>query len=487
MRRHVKLIIALFVAVLIASACGSRLPDQTLKALDDNVLNGGGGGGGGSGGGTDFAAGTGESTGGGDTSGTATETGDAGTGAVAGSPTGGDTSAASGPAGGGATAAPCTASNASSPGVTPREIKVASIVTDSGPLPGATAGSYRGAQAYFSMINSQGGVCGRKLTLLKGDDGLDPGRARGEFLRLEPQVLGFVGAFSVADSGYVDLIDPKKVPYASLTVDPSGRKLQMVWPKRSDDKIATGGWVYLKNEHPDVVKTAILYSDVAAVKVNLPGTVKAIESAGFQLVEPPIAVNVAEPDYTGTIRNLQDKGVEFVYLFSFEVNMHVRFARNMKQQHFEPKIKGANIAFNDRFSDLLKGDGDGWVNVNNYLPFLDPAELQRSKDVNDFITWNKRVFPGQQIDLFNVSGWGAAAYFVEALRRAGGEVNRTTILDALSKNEKYDDGGVGVPFNPHNGEPTRCFSMGIHQGGAWKRLYPASGLDCETGQVLKFK
>lgn len=485
MRNHGKLVVALIASALIASACGSRLPDQTLKAIDDSVLNRGGSSGS-SGGATDFAAGTGESS----ATGGSADTGatDAGSGATAGP----SASGPSGGAAGGGSAAPaatsCTPSNASSPGVTSKEIKVASIVTDSGPLPGATAGSYRGAAAYFAMINSQGGVCGRKLTLLKGDDGLDPGRARGEFLRLEPQILAFVGNFAVADSGYIDLIDKTKVPYAALTVDPSGRKLQTVWPKRADDKIATGPFVYLKKQYPDVVKTAILYSDVAAVKANLPGTVKAIEAAGFQLVEPPVAVNVAEPDYTGTIRNLQDKGVEFVYLFSFEVNMHVRFARNMKQQNYEPKIKGANIAFNDRFSQLLKSDGDGWINANQtYLPFLDPAETQKSKAVNDFMTWNKRVFPGQQIDLFNVSGWGEASYFVEALRKAGGDVNRASLLGALGQIDKYDDGGVGVPFDPKTGEPSKCFSMGIHQNGAWKRLYPANGLDCETGEILKFK
>ena len=212
-----------------------------------------------------------------------------------------------------------------------------------------------------------------------------------------------------------------------------------------------------------------------------------VAEAGFELVQPPIPVGVADPDYTGHVRNLQDKGVEFVYLFSFEVNMQIRFNRSMRQQRYEPKIKGANLAHNDRFTELTKTDGDGWINNNNYLPFLDPAEKSRSKEVNDFMTWNQRLYPGQQIDLFNVSGWGAAAYFVEALRRAGGEVNRTIILDALSKNEKYDDGGVGVPFDPHTGEPSKCFSVAIHEGGAWKRLHPASGLDCDTGEVLKFK
>src|SRR4051795_5450102 len=196
MRRNVKLLIALFAAVLIASACGSRLPDQTLKAIDDSVVNGGSRGGGGSGGGTDFAAGTGEST----DSGTASaDTGapDTGGGATAAPSAGGAAPGAASTGAQPAAATNCTPSGASSPGVSAKEIKTASIVTDSGPLPGATEGAYRGAAAYFAMINSQGGVCGRKLTLLKGDDGRDPGRPRGEFLRLEPQVLSIVGAFSV--------------------------------------------------------------------------------------------------------------------------------------------------------------------------------------------------------------------------------------------------------------------------------------------------
>ena len=48
------------------------------------------------------------------------------------------------------------------PGVTATEIKVGAIVTASGPLPGATEGSYRGAQAYFAKVNAAGGVCGRQ-------------------------------------------------------------------------------------------------------------------------------------------------------------------------------------------------------------------------------------------------------------------------------------------------------------------------------------
>jgi ABC-type branched-subunit amino acid transport system substrate-binding protein len=486
-----KLLLALLAMVLVASACGSRLPDETLEAIDANITGGGSGGGGGS---QLAAGGSGDATSG-DAATSDGTTADAGTGdagpatsdgataqpgaATQPGATGGQTQAASGGA--------CPPGNGSGPGISPKEIKVASIVTDSGPLPGATEGSYRGAAAYFAMVNSQGGVCGRKLTIVKGDDGLDPARARGEFLRLEPQIAGFVSNYAVADSGFIDLIDKTKVPYAGLTIDPSGRKLPSVFPKRADDKIGTGPYVWLAKQFPNVKKAAILYADVGGVGTNIDGTAKALQKAGFELVQPPTAVGVADPDYTGQVRNLQDKGAELVYLFAFEVNMHVRFNRNMRQQNFEPKVKLANIAFNDRFSQLLKTEGDGWINYNAYLPFLDPGEKAKSKVVNDFLTWNQRLFPGQQMDLFNVAGWGHAAYFVEALRTLGGNVTRDTLLKALNEVPKYNDGGLGVDIDPRTGDSANCFTMAKHEGGAWKRMHPADGFECNFGETFKFK
>lgn len=481
-----KLLLALLAVVLVASACGSRLPDETLQAIDADLTGNGSD----SGGASRFATGatsSGDTADTGDTGGgTIAESGSVDTGATAqpgAAPqpgaTGGQTQAASGGS--------CPPGNGSGPGISPKEIKVASIVTDSGPLPGATEGSYRGAAAYFAMVNSQGGVCGRKLTLVKGDDGLDPARARGEFLRLEPQVAGFVGSYGVADSGLIDLIEKTKVPWVALTVDPSGRRLPSVFPKGSDDTVSTGPFAWLRKQFPNAKKAALLYADVGGVSTNIDGQVKALQKEGFELVQPPTAVGVADPDYTGQVRNLQDSGAELVYLFAFEVNMHVRFNRSMRQQNYEPPVKLANIAFNDRFSELLKTEGDGWINHNTYLPFLDPGEKAKSTAVNDFLTWNQRVFPGQQMDLFNVSGWGHAAYFVEALRTLGGNVTRDSLLKALDQVPKYNDGGIGIDIDPRTGVGANCFTMARHVGGAWKRMHPAQGFECGLGSTLKYK
>jgi hypothetical protein len=41
MRGRTSLVVALLLAVLLAGACGSRLPDQTLKAIDADLVDGG--------------------------------------------------------------------------------------------------------------------------------------------------------------------------------------------------------------------------------------------------------------------------------------------------------------------------------------------------------------------------------------------------------------------------------------------------------------
>lgn len=461
---------------LVTAACGSRLPADVLESLESGDRGASS---------VDAAAAVGGADGADQAASSVL-----GGGTVAGGATGG------GPADGGAsanagqtiqTSSKCAEARSAAPGVTDDEIKVASIVTDSGPLPGATEGAYRGAASYFAMINASGGVCGRKITLVKGDDGLDGRRARSEFLRLEPNVLGFVGSFAVADSGYVDLIESTGVPYVALVVDPAGRDFRNVMPRTTADYVNTGPFVWWKRQHPNVQRAAILFADVGGVEANIGGIQAAMKQAGFDL-RYTIPVNVASPDYTPEVQQAENEGIEFLYLFAFEVNMHVRFVRNMIQQEYDPPIKGAVIAFNTRFSELLGKDGDGWQNNTNYLLFLDPNERNRSEALARFVDWNNRVFPGAQLDLFPESGWGRAALFVEALQKIEGAITREALIDALYQVPEFTAGGLEPAIDPKTGLGPPCWVMAMHRDGGWAREYPADGLfECNLGEQFKYQ
>src|SRR5438477_5695300 len=62
-------------------------------------------------------------------------------------------------------------------GVSSDEIKVGGLAAITGPLGDQYAPIFDGAEAYFDMVNAQGGVNGRKIKLaVKLDDATDPAR-----------------------------------------------------------------------------------------------------------------------------------------------------------------------------------------------------------------------------------------------------------------------------------------------------------------------
>jgi branched-chain amino acid transport system substrate-binding protein len=466
-----------------AAACGSRLPDDALAKIDAQQAGSvrddtGSNGSSGSSGSSDVTvvAGPDGATGG------AVAATDGGDGSAAVADPGGGTSTGAGTTTGGP-AADCHG-GATAPGVTATEIKVGTIVTASGPLPGATEGDYRGTQAYFAKVNAEGGVCGRKLTALKGDDGLDPQRARGEFLRLEPQILAMVGNLAVADSGYGDLVRATGVPYVGTLVDPAGRG-PTVYPRILEKTAHTAPFQYYRTTYPNVQKVAFLYADVGGVRANTPTSREPIKKVGFQIVHDS-GLSSVSPDYTSDVIAMRDKGAQMVYLFAFEVNMHVRLARNMRQQNFEPTLKVSQIGYDSRLIPLLGNVAEGWTNHIDYLPVLNEDEPAQSPALGAFLTWNQRVAPSAKVDFFTVTGWTSADLFVRALKAVGPDVTRARLLAALDAITNGDGAGIHAPVNPRTGATQGCFIIVRIKGGKWVREHPSSGFDCGHGQSFRY-
>ena len=472
--RSIRVIAVAIVLASVAGACGSRLPDDVLADID---ARGAGAVQARTDGATDGEVDPGAIA---DPGLVPADGGDTGTGTGTGTGSGTGTGTGSGAG----SSAPCTGGGATDKGVTATEIKVGAIVTASGPLPGATEGSYRGAQAYLTKVNAAGGVCGRRITLIKGDDGLDPQRARSEFLRIQPQVLAMVGGYSVADSGFGDLIGSTKIPYLGVSVDPAGRGPN-VYPKVAQGATHTGPFQYYRNAYPDVKKIAFLYADVGGVRANTPSSREGLKKVGFDVVYDS-GLSAISPDFTSDVIAMRDRGAQMVYLFAFEVNMHVRIARNMRQQNFEPPLKVSQIGYNSRLIDLLGDTANAWTNHITYLPVINADEAAKSPALADFLTWNQRTSPGASLDLFPISGWGAAALFVEALRSLGANVTRDRLLAALSQIHRYDGGGISAPADPVTGATDGCFAIVRVKDRKWVREHPSTGFDCELGESYRY-
>src|SRR5712672_2292991 len=80
-------------------------------------------------------------------------------------------------------ATPALAQKQYGPGVTDTEIKIGTTTPYSGPASAYSAGAVS-ATAYFTMINEQGGVNGRKINLISLDDAYSPPKTVEQVRRL---------------------------------------------------------------------------------------------------------------------------------------------------------------------------------------------------------------------------------------------------------------------------------------------------------------
>lgn len=488
----------LLLSAVAASACGAQLPKNVMQQLQSQAVTGGGGGAGGAGqaGGATPAAGNAtaaEAVG-------QSQTGPAATNGAT-TPAGGPTAAAgSSTAGAGpatVTAAPVSTSECSqwgtgAPGLSTGAIQIATADTDSGPLPGATAGEFRGTAAYFAMVNAAGGICGHKLVDQEADDGLDPAQGRAEFEKIQPTVFAFVGNLSVADSGYTDLIKSTGVPWVGAVVDPdwSVRNGPNVSPHSVPNLTSDAPYVWMRQQHPNATKAAILYTDVSAVAANLPPTKAGMQKAGFDIAYTA-GLNATAPDYTPQVLSMASQGIQVVYAFSLEVNMQARLERDMAQQGFHPVIEAANLSYDTDYAQLLGQEGSGWINPITYAPFLQPSAASRYPGLGDFIKWTAQTFPGAKNDLFVVDGWAYASLFVQALRDVQGPLTRQSFLAALQKQTQWNGAGLEAPINPSNPAATEssanCFAMAAYQNGSWSVVHPTSGtFDCSLGTTFTY-
>src|SRR6266571_4552681 len=87
---------------------------------------------------------------------------------------------------------PALAQKQYGPGVTDTEIKIGTTTPYSGPASAYSAGAIS-ATAYFTMINQQGGVNGRKINYISLDDAYSPPKTVEQIRRLieSDEVLGF--------------------------------------------------------------------------------------------------------------------------------------------------------------------------------------------------------------------------------------------------------------------------------------------------------
>ncbi len=483
--------LALAIALaMVAGACGSRANDaQVNEALGRigssrtaGLTAGDRGATTGSSGGLDAASAgdTGNASSGGD----AAAASNAGaTNAAGGGATGGPDATSTGDA---TSAAPAGGNGgATDVGVTADSITVANISILTGPVPGLFAGAAYGTDAFLAYQNSQGGVFGRKLKLLVGDDQFDCGRNRAITEQYASKAFAFVGGFTLYDNcGAEYLSKHPEVPdiHNALARD-AGKLPNNFSPSPVRAGAATGPFLYAKSKAPDAVaSTASLVGDVQSAKDAWVGQKFVLQQLGYSIKYERL-YSPTETDFTSDIVRMRTGGIKTLVLIAADAKSIARILAAADQQGFKPEITLVGASGYDQ--QVLKlASAKALEGVMLYLPTAMYLGEDNQPEVQLFLSWLKKTHPGASADLFTVYGWTSARLFVQALQAAGPKATRAGLLGALKKIDDFDSNGLLAKTGPASKRPATCYAMITIHNGKYQRLDPASGYRCDGQYVF---
>lgn len=493
---------ALLLLGLVTAACGTAISDEeAARELRKDGLAGGGNvvaAGGdaasatGAAGDTDVGdtatagdAGTGtgtDATAAGDTG--ATASGEGGTAAPAGG-TGAATATTAPPAGG--SRRTVSTGGATDVGVSPTEIRVGWVGTLTGPQPGLFRGALIGTQAWANYQNSQGGLMGRKITVVQGDDGLDSGKNRAAHLNLKDRVFSFVGSFSINDDGGAAVINDCACPDVSGNLSDAMHKS----PYHFGPQPAPLGWrsgppryYAQKFGKPVIEKWAFFYSQVGAAIPIAREMRRVYEAAGFRVVYER-GVPPQDNNQTADVVQMQRAGVRAIS-FQGDLTSMGKLANAMRQQNFTVDLLNLGNAIYDSNTfkattpDALKN-----LHIDQVYGMFLGEDAGRIPEVKLFNDWMKRTDPNQIVDLFAMYGWLSGRLFADAMNKMADEGKtpvRKDLIDTLKSWGTWEGYGMVAPVQIGTKRPSDCFFMfNATADGKFQRMLPQGDKNYECG------
>ena len=313
-----------------------------------------------------------------------------------------------------------------------------------------------GAKAWFDKVNRDGGVQGRKIEYTVLDDAYSAQRALANARRLVEQddVFAIVGGCATATSAAIlQYVQSKpEVPYLfpwagmSELTEPTKKNVFALLPNYVFQVKAMLPYTISKTS-PKPKTAGILMMNVPGVEDMRKATRDVFAANGIQVVYDELfEVNI--PDHTPYILQLKAKNPDIV-LFGDSAAGAAKMFLTMKRQGWHPATGfGVATLTAEQFLDPVGDYADGWLSAAGVVS---PPSTPEAKECNDAL---KASYPEQKPNHFTMFGCLAARITVEAMNRAGKNLTRAGLIDALEKMSNFEtkiSGPISFSATDHMG------------------------------------
>ncbi|MBI4012883.1 MAG: ABC transporter substrate-binding protein [Candidatus Rokubacteria bacterium] len=350
------------------------------------------------------------------------------------------------------------------PGVTDTGVAIAALLDLTGPLQHPGNEARKAMDIFFADLNEQGGVQGRKVSVIYEDHATNPPKAvaAAKLVLSRHDVFAFVNPMaSPVMAALFPLIESEKIP----TVSPMAvSSILYEPPKRYVFATITStydvSWVvaeYIANDlGAKGGKLGVIHQDDEYGRSGLRGYQEAAPKLGLSLVSEQ-AYKRGSVDFSSQVLNLRRDGVEFVAHVGLGA-AHAAILKEAVKLGWKPRVFG-EIGSMTLPTLELAGEAAA-LSFWGYDKAVDTDEVPGIQAVRRIV--QRKAPEMTRIDPNFLLAWVGSMVFTEGLKRAGRNLDREGYVAALEGIRSFDTGGIMAPIS---------FGANVRKGGGAVKIY----------------
>lgn len=298
----------------------------------------------------------------------------------------------------------------------------------------ATSGSYApvgvpfnaGIQAYLDMVNAEGGIDGRKIEFLHTDDEFDPvkGKAALQNFVEDEKVFAIVGHFGTPVVG-ATIEDLKDYGIPAVYFATGIGQLYAEGAKTNADGYnifpvqpiyTTEGQIMVARcvGTFEATKIGIIYTNDDAGKDMLTGAEAKCKELGIEYVAEQVAAGSS--DVSAAVTSIKNSGADAIICAAIQATMPT-IVKELAAQGSTAPVITTYVNVSSAIPPLVSADIAGKFDVygNGWVAYDDQDALALYQE------WVSKIDESYNMNAYAQTGWIAAHFFCEGLRRIEGQ------------------------------------------------------------------
>src|SRR6201996_3874314 len=363
-------------------------------------------------------------------------------------------------------------------GASDTEIKIGNTEAYSGP---ASAYGMIGKteEAYFKMINDQGGINGRKINWISYDDGYSPPKTVEQTRKLiesDEVFLIFNALGTPTQSAVQKYQNTKKVPQLFLATGASkwNDPKNFPWTMGFQPSYRVEARIFAKyilKEKPGA-KVALFYQNDDFGKDYVAGIKDIFGDKASSLIVAEESYETTEPSIDSHIVKLKGSGAD-VFVNIATPKFAAQAIKKMAEIDWKPMHLMTDVSIS--IGSVIKPAGyDNAQDIISAAYVKDASDPQWNNDpgMKEFYDFMAKDFPeGDKLDQSTVTGYGFAQTMVQGLKQCGENLTRANIMKQAANLHDFRSEvllpGVKINTSPTDFAPISQLQLMRFKGERW--------------------